>query len=205
MLRAPPTTHPPTKGLRSRLKPEPSGGRPWEAASGQRHPSRPASRRSTGRPRHLEPDRVRPSAAPESDDGEVAPARDRDASRPSGALTQVPSTAPNPQIPPRAPRSSRAPLTLRPTPAAALLQPGRAGSRRGRGARWARRGGSARAPRAIGPSRRSDRTVGTPARPRQVASAGAGAVLSLPAARCRRHRGWAVPVQARAGTGTLTP
>ena len=37
--------------------PEPSGGRPWEAAFGQRHPSRPASRRSIGRPRHLEPDR----------------------------------------------------------------------------------------------------------------------------------------------------
>ena len=41
----------------ARLKPEPSGGRPWEAASGQRHPSRPASRRSIGRSRHLEPDR----------------------------------------------------------------------------------------------------------------------------------------------------
>ena len=37
--------------------PEPSGGRPWEAAFGQRHPSSPASRRSIGRPRHLEPDR----------------------------------------------------------------------------------------------------------------------------------------------------
>ena len=37
--------------------PEPSGGRPWEAAFGQRHPSRLASRRSIGRPRHLEPDR----------------------------------------------------------------------------------------------------------------------------------------------------
>ena len=53
-------------------------------------------------------------------------ARSRGAARPSGALTQVPSTAPNPQIPPRAPRSARAPLTLRPTPAAALVQPGRA-------------------------------------------------------------------------------
>jgi hypothetical protein len=31
------------------LKPEPSGGRPWEAAFGQRHPSRPASRRSITR------------------------------------------------------------------------------------------------------------------------------------------------------------
>ena len=39
------------------LKPEPSGGRPWEAASGQRRPSRPASRLSIGRPRDLEPDR----------------------------------------------------------------------------------------------------------------------------------------------------
>ena len=42
---------------RSLSPPEPSGGRPWEAAFGQRHPSRPASRRSIGRPRHLEPDR----------------------------------------------------------------------------------------------------------------------------------------------------
>ena len=47
---------------------------------------------------------MRPSAAPESDHGGGAPARDRGAARPSGALTQVPSTAPNPQIPPRAPR-----------------------------------------------------------------------------------------------------
>ena len=69
---------------------------------------------------------MRPSAAPESDHGDGAPARDRGAARPSGALTQVPSTAPNPQIPPRAPRSALAPLTLRPTPAAALVQPGRA-------------------------------------------------------------------------------
>ena len=69
---------------------------------------------------------MRPSAAPESDHGDGAPARDRGAARPSGALTQVPSTAPNPQIPPRAPRYARAPLTLRPTPAAALVQPWRA-------------------------------------------------------------------------------
>ena len=68
----------------------------------------------------------RPSAAPESDHGDGAPARDRGASRPSGALTQVPSTAPSPRIPPRAPRSARAPLTLRATQAAALVQPGRA-------------------------------------------------------------------------------
>ena len=175
MVCAPPTHHrPPPKVIcgTSPLTPEPSGGRPWEAASGQRHPSRPASRRSTGRPRHLEPDRVRPSAAPESDDGEVAPARDRDASRPSGALTQVPSTAPNPQIPPRAPRSSRAPLTLRPTPAAALLQPGRAGSRRGRGARWARRGGSARDARdrvgRVGRTERSARRLGLGRSPPQA-------------------------------------
>ena len=57
-----------------------------------------------------------------------------------------------------------------------------------------------------GRSRRSDRTVGTPAPPRQVASAGAGAVLTRPAARCRRSRVGrasvaARPVQARAGTG----
>ena len=106
---------------------------------------------------------MRPPAAPESDDGEGAPARDRGAVRPSGALTQVPSTAPNPQIAPRAPRSARAPLTLRPTPAAALLQPGRAGCRRGRGAWWARRGGSARAPRdrvgRVGRTERSTRRL----------------------------------------------
>ena len=35
---------------RSLSPPEPSGGRPWEAAFGQRHPSRPASRRSIGHP-----------------------------------------------------------------------------------------------------------------------------------------------------------
>ena len=47
-----------------------------------------------------------------------------------------------------------------------------------------------------GRSRRSDRTVGTPPPPRQVASAGAGAVLSPPAARCRRPR------VGRAGAGS---
>ena len=45
---------------------------------------------------------------------------------------------------------------------------------------------------------RSDRKAGRS--PRQVASAGAGAVLSLPTARCWHARG-ALPVQARAGTG----
>ena len=55
--------------------------------------------------------------------------------------------------------------------------------------------GAARAARR---SRRSDRKAGRS--PRQVASAGAGAVLSLPTARCWRARG-ALPVQARAGTG----
>ena len=49
-----------------------------------------------------------------------------------------------------------------------------------------------------GRSRRSDRKAGRS--PRRVASAGAGAVLSLPTARCWRARG-ALPVQARAGTG----
>ena len=49
-----------------------------------------------------------------------------------------------------------------------------------------------------GRSRRSDRKAGRS--PRQVASAGAGAVLSLPTARCWRARA-ALPVQARAGTG----
>ena len=96
---------------------------------------------------------------------------------------------------PHACRSARAPLTLRPTQASALLQPGRAGCRRGRGARWARRGRHVL--HGIG-SRRSDRKAGRS--PRQVASAGAGAVLSLPTARCWRARG-ALPVQARAGTG----
>ena len=95
---------------------------------------------------------------------------------------------------PHAPRSARAPLTLRPTQASALLQPGRASCRRGRGARWARRGGSARAPR--------DRVgrVGRPKGRLGRSSAGAGAVLSLPTARCWRARG-ALPVQACAGTG----
>ena len=50
----------------SRLKPEPSGGRPWEAASGQRHPSRPASRRSIRQSRHLEPDRLGPRRPPKA-------------------------------------------------------------------------------------------------------------------------------------------
>ena len=59
-----------------------------------------------------------------------------------------------------------------------------------------------------GRSRRSGRTVGTPARTRQVASAGAGAALSLPTARCRRARAGlafvaAHPVLARAGTGAF--
>ena len=110
--------------------------------------------------------------------------------RPSGALSRVPSDPA-----PHAPRSARAPLTLRPTQASALLQPGRAGCRRCRGARWARRGRHVL--HGIG-SRRSDRKAGRS--PRQVASAGAGAVLSLPTARCWRARG-ALPVQARAGTG----
>ena len=140
---------------------------------------------------------MRPPAAPESDDGEGAPARDRGASRPSGALTQMPSTAPNPQIAPRAPRSAREPLTLRPTPAAALLQPGRAGCRGGVEARAVgAAGGIGTCSTRSGRSRRSDRTVGTPAPPRQVASAGAGAVLSPPAARCRRPR------VGRAGAGS---
>ena len=100
---------------------------------------------------------------------------------------------------PRIPRRTRdphaRPLLLRPTQASALLQPGRAGCRRGRGGRWARRGRHVL--HGIG-SRRSDRKAGRS--PRQVASAGAGAVLSLPTARCWRARG-ALPVQARAGTG----
>ena len=79
----------------SRLKPEPSGGWPWEAAFGQRHPRRraqPRDVRSAGRDT-WDLTAVRPSAAPESDHGDGAPARDRGAARPSGALTQVPSTA----------------------------------------------------------------------------------------------------------------
>ena len=107
--------------------------------------------------------------------------------RPSGALSRIPRRT-------RADPHAR-PLLLRPTQASALLQPGRAGCRRGRGARWARRGRHVL--HGIG-SRRSDRKAGRS--PRQVASAGAGAVLSLPTARCWRARG-ALPVQARAGTG----
>ena len=97
--------------------------------------------------------------------------------RPSGALSRVPSDPA-----PHAPRSARAPLTLRPTQASALLQPGRAGCRRGRGARWARRGrhvlhgiGSVAS---VGPK---GRHAGSP---RQVAPAGAGAVLRGALARC---------------------
>ena len=112
-----------------------------------------------------------------------------------GRFSRGPSAAPSPGSRAHAPRSARAPLTLRPTQASALLQPGRAGCRRGRGARWARRGRHVL--HGIG-SRRSDRKAGRS--PRQVASAGAGAVLSLPTARCWRARG-ALPVQARAGTG----
>ena len=117
---------------------------------------------------------MRPPAALERAWGSGAPGRDRGASRPSGALTRVQSTAPNPQIPPHAPRYARDPLTLRPTPASALLQPGPAGCRRGRGARWARRGGSARAARdRVGRVGRAERSA------RRLASAGCP---------CRRRR-----------------
>ena len=114
-----------------------------------------------------------------------------------GRFSRGPSAAPSPGSRAHAPRSARAPLTLRPTQASALLQPRRAGCRRGRGARWARRGRHACCT-GSGRSRRSDRKAGRS--PRQVASAGAGAVLSLPTARCWRARA-ALPVQARAGTG----
>ena len=60
------------------------------------------------------------------------------------------------------------------------------------------RGGVGTCRTGSGRSRRSDRKAGRS--PRQVASAGAGAVLSLPTARCWRARG-VLPVQARAGTG----
>ena len=118
--------------------------------------------------------------------------------RPSGALSRV-----------------RIPRRTRPDPHACPLLCGR--RRRqlffSRGAPAAEgvearggRGGVGTCCTGSGRSRRSDRTVGTPARPRQVASAGASAVLSLPAARCRRPRVGrasvaARPVQARAGTG----
>ena len=139
-------------------------------------------------------------AAPESDHGDGAPARDRGAARPSGALTQVPSTAPSPQIPPRAPRYARAPLTLRPTPAAALLQPGRAGSRRGRGARWAWRGrhvlhgiGSVAS---VGPKGRQVASAGRLCRRRRCAEpadrpvlARAGSFAGAGSCRHRRPRG----------------
>ena len=131
---------------------------------------------------------MRPSAAPESDHGDGAPARDRGAAQPSGALTQVPSTAPNPQIPPRAPRYARAPLTLRPTPAAALVQPG-APAAEGVEARGGRGGGDRHVLHAIG----SVASVGP--KGRHAGSASAGRL-------CRRRRCAEPadrPVQARAG------
>ena len=95
---------------------------------------------------------MRPSAAPESDHGDGAPARDQGAARPSGALTQVPSTA-------RTLRSRHA----RPDTHERPLLCGR--------------------------------------RQRQLLCSRGAPALSLPTARCWRARG-ALPVQARAGTGT---
>ena len=111
--------------------------------------------------------------------------------RPSGALSRVP----------------RIPRRTRPDPHARPLLCGR--RRRqlfcSRGAPAAEgvearggRGGVGTCCTGSGWSRRSDGKAGRS--PRQVASAGAGAVLSLPTARCWRARG-ALPVQARAGTG----
>ena len=154
--------------------------------------------------------------APESDDGDGGPARAIGAAvRPSGALTQVPSTgrtAPNPHAPDpaaRAPVRTRSPYSavcgrrqrqlscIRGAPAVEGVEA--RGGRGGGGRHVIHAIGSVAS---VGPSRTErSRTVGTPARPRQVASAGAGAVLApLPAAQCRRARG-ALPVQACAGTG----
>ena len=79
---------------------------------------------------------MRPSAAPESDHGDGAPARDRGAhsgapisrgSTVSGALTQVPSTARTLRSRRARPDTHERPLLCGgPTPAAALVQPGRA-------------------------------------------------------------------------------
>ena len=110
--------------------------------------------------------------------------------RPSGALSRV-----------------RIPRRTRPDPHACPLLCGR--RRRqlffSRGAPAAEgvearggRGGVGTCCTGSGRSRRSDRKAGRS--PRQVASAGTGAVLSLPTARCWRARA-ALPVQARAGTG----
>lgn len=95
-------------------------------------------------------------------------------------------------------RSARAPLTFA---ADAGVSSSAAGARRlPKGSRRAvgAAGGFGTCCTGSGRSRRSDRKAGRS--PRQVASAGAGAVLSLPTARCWRARG-ALPVQARAGTG----
>ena len=119
-------------------------------ASGQRHrPSAPAARRSfdRGQSRHTPGTwPVRPSAAPESDQGAGAPGRARGAGRRSairgahsGALDRPePSGSLKVKSDPaaRAPIRTSAPYWLRPTQASALLQPGRAGCRRGRDARW---------------------------------------------------------------------
>ena len=143
---------------------------------------------------------MRPPAALERAWGSGAPGRDRGASRPSGALTRVQSTAPNPQIPPHAPRYARDPLTLRPTPASALLQPGPAGCRRGRGARWARRGwhvlhgiGSVAS---VGPKGRQVASAGRLCRRRRCAEpadrpvlARAGSFAGAGSCRHRRPRG----------------
>ena len=106
--------------------------------------------------------------------------------RPSGALSRVPRrTRADPHARPLlCGRRRRQLFCSRVGPAAEGVE-----ARGGRGG-----GGSARAPR--------DR-VGRVGRPKSRlgrSSAGAGAVLSLPTARCRRARA-ALPVQARAGTG----
>ena len=107
---------------------------------------------------------------------------------PSGALSRVPRrTRADPHARPLlCGRRRRQLFCSRGAPAAEGVE-----ARGGRGGVGTCRTGSGR-------SRRSDRKAGRS--PRQVASAGAGAVLSLPTARCWRARG-ALPVQACAGTG----
>ena len=112
--------------------------------------------------------------------------------RPSGALSRVPADpaphAPDPHVRPLlCGRRRRQLFCSRGAPAAEGVEA---------------RGGRGGVGTGSGRSRRSDRKAGRS--PRQVASAGAGAVLSLPTARCWRARR-ALPVQARAGTGAQGP
>ena len=174
---------------------EPSGGRPWEAAFGQRHPCRaqPRDVRSAGRdtwnltgealggPRKRSWRRC--SRARSGRRSAIRGAH-------SGALDR-----PEPSDPAaRAPIHTSAPYSVADASGSSCA----AGARRlPKGSRRAvnAAGGIGTCSTRSGRSRRSGRKVGTPARPRQIASAGAGAALSLPTARCRRARSrdYAVP------------